>query len=162
MIKESDKISISKTFDNASEVDETTHVDELRKLLQIDPFGITRIRFDEVISLTALDATSQIALAIPAGALVQYVAAYIETTVVSSSTTACIGIGSSGSVSKYGFTTSLLAGQSIATLFSTLSAGENIGVVANISGGGTVGGGTITAGSVHLRVIYDIPVLLTS
>jgi hypothetical protein len=162
MIKETDKISISRTFTNASEVDENTHVDELRQLLQVDPYGITRKRFDTVINLTALNATSQIALAIPAGAVVQYVAAYIETTVVASSTTAAIGIGSSGSVSKYGFTASLLAGQNIATLWGTVSAGENIGVVANISGGGTVGGGNITAGMVHLRVIYDIPLPLTS
>jgi hypothetical protein len=162
MIKESDKINISKTFDNASEEDATTHVDELRQVLQIDPYGITRKRFDTVVNLTALGATSQIALAIPAGAVVQYVGARILTTVVASSTTAAIGIGSSGTVSKYGFTTSLLAGQTIATCWGTVSAGENIGVVANISGGGTIGGGNITAGSVHLRVIYDVPLTLTS
>ena len=162
-MNETDTIRITKVTANAVQERDDMPVDEFRQLLQNDPFGIQRIRFDTIINLTALGATSQIALAVPAGAVVRYVAGRITQTIVASSTTAAIGIGSSGTVSKYGFTASLLAGQTITTLTSGgISAGENIGVVANVTGGGTVGGGNITAGKVHLRVIYDLPVPLAS
>lgn len=162
-MNETDTIRITKVTANAIEERDDMPVDEFRQLMQNDPFGIQRIRFDTIVNLAALGAVSQIALAIPAGAVVQYVAARIIQLVVASSTTAAIGIGSSGSVSKYGFTTNLTVGQTIATLTNgAVSTGENIGVVANISGGGTIGGGNITAGKVHLRVIYDIPISLAS
>lgn len=163
-MNETDYVRGARTNPNAIREDDRIPIDELRTLLQTDPYGIQRIRFDKVINLASLGATSQIALAVPDGAVIQYVGAYIETTVVSSSTTACIGIGSSSAVDKFGFTASLLAGQHVEGLYGAngASAGENIGVVANVSGGGTVGGGNITAGKVHLRVVYDIPVALTS
>lgn len=162
-MNETDTIRITKVTDNAVEERDDMPVDELRQLLQNDPFGIQKIRFDTIVNLAGLGAVSQIALAVPAGAVVRYVAARIIQLVVASSTTAAIGIGSSGTVSKYGFTTNLTVGQTVTTLTSGgISAGENIGVVANVSGGGTVGGGNITAGKVHLRVIYDLPIPLAS
>jgi hypothetical protein len=158
-MQETDRVNITRVDAHGYRVDDNTPVDELRQCLQIDPVGITRVRFHKKINLTALGAVSQIAIAVPAGAIIRYVSAYIDTTVVASSTTTCIGIGSSSAVSKYGFTSSLLAGQVIATLVAdAISSGENIGVVANITGGGTIGAGNITAGVVNLTVVYDIAI----
>jgi hypothetical protein len=162
-MQETDTIRITKVTNNATEERDDIPVDHLRQLLQIDPFGIVRKRFDTIVDLTALGAVSQIALAVPAGAVIQYVASYIVQTVVASGTTVCIGIGSSSAVNKFGNTTTLVVGQSTAVLTAgSVSTGENIGVVGNITSGGTIGVGNITAGKVHLRVVYDIPTALTS
>jgi hypothetical protein len=163
-MNEADTIRITRQFDSAIQAVNDMPVDEFRQLLQNDPFGMQRTRFDTIVNLTNLNATSQIALAIPAGSVIQYVAARIISLVVAGGTTAAIGIGSSTSVSKYGFTASLVVNQHIQGLYASngASAGENIGVIANVSGGGTIGGGNITAGRVHLRVIYDSPMALTS
>lgn len=125
------------------------------------PEGIQRIRKDVTVDLTNHTEAFKNAISIPAGAIVRYVAAKVLTAVTGGGTTVKLGIGvNDGDVDKWLSLATLTAGTKGAALIvdgSAFSAGETLDVNGIVTDLSALGDTDLTAGTVRVVVVYDVP-----
>lgn len=156
----------------AVEVESTSYenvnlnIRQIKDILDNVPEGRIRVRTDTIVDLTGNAAKFKNILTIPAGSIVQYVAANITELVVGGSTTVKVGIGPNGSsTNKYGHGAALTVNTKIQGLFNVvtpLAADEAVDVCGVVTAGTSLGDTNLTAGKVRVVIVYDKPAVLDS
>lgn len=120
--------------------------------------GLQFKQIDEVVDLSALGAKSKaLTTPIPAGAVIISAQANIDELVVAGGTTVKVALGlAAGDVDKYGKSADLVLNTKFNTLadWAVLAAEEAIAVCGVTTDGSALGDSNITAGKVHVRIVY--------
>lgn len=120
--------------------------------------GLQFKQIDEVVDLTALGANSlALTTPIPAGAVILSAQANIDELVVAGGTTVKVALGlAAGDVDKYGKSADLVLNTKFNTMadWAVLAAQEDIAVCGVTSDGSALGDTNISAGKVHVRIVY--------
>lgn len=143
-------------------IQENVPLSLLRSTINAPGFGANEVVVDMIIDFTSNNTKFINICTPPAGSIITYVGLYVTVTVVGGSTTVKLAIGANaGTTNSYGVAATLTAGTTISSCFSTVvAASTGIDLNGVVTAGTSLGDTALTAGKVHVVVIYKTPTIL--